>query len=266
MTYAHEFTHELQDRAFDLESLGLDEAFDEGDRALAVLGLVEGDAVSAQTTWMLENLTPAELGAVAAEGSEPEMLEVLARTPAILLETSFFPYQAGATFVSGLLGQGGYDAVNAAFERLPESTEQVLHPDKYDAGEAPIDVELPDDIASRFGTGWSLDAQDTLGELQLRVWLREGGIRGDLARLAVEGWGGDRVGLLGGPDADTVVLATTWDTEDDAVEFRTAADDAALGLGLDVLSKRSGRNVAILIGGGLPGRFAGTLLDQLVAG
>ena len=266
VTYAHEFTHELQDRAFDLESLGLDEAFDEGDRALAVLGLVEGDAVSAQTTWMLEHLTPAELGAVAAEGSEPEMLEVLARTPAILLETSFFPYQAGATFVSGLLGQGGYDAVNAAFERLPESTEQVLHPDKYDAGEAPIDVELPDDIASRFGTGWSLDAQDTLGELQLRVWLREGGIRGDLARLAVEGWGGDRVGLLGGPDADTVVLATTWDTEDDAVEFRTAADDAALGLGLDVLSKRSGRNVAILIGGGLPGRFAGTLLDQLVAG
>src|SRR3990172_4183433 len=102
----------------------------------------------------------------------------------------------------------------------------------------------------RWGTGWSLDAQDTLGELQLRVWLREGGIRGDLARLAVEGWGGDRVGLLGGPDADTVVLATTWDTDDDAVEFRTAADDAALGLGLDVLSKRSGRNVAILIGGG----------------
>ena len=266
VTYAHEFTHELQDRHFDIESLGLDEAFDEGDRALAVLGLVEGDAVSAQTTWMLEHLTPAELGEVAAEGSDPEMLEVLARTPAILLETSFFPYQAGATFVTGLLGQGGYDAVNAAFERLPESTEQILHPEKYAAGERPIEVELPDDLASRVGTGWSLDAQDTLGELQLRIWLREGGVKGDIARVATEGWGGDRVGLLGGPDGDVVVLATTWDSEDDAAEFRTAADDAALDLGLDVMSKRSGRNVAVLIGSGLPGRLAGTLLDALVAG
>lgn len=265
VTYAHEFTHELQDRAFDLESLGLDDAFDEGDRALAVLGLVEGDAVSAQTTWMSQHLTPAELGEVAAAGADPEMLAILARTPAILLETALFPYQAGAAFVSGLIAQGGYDAVNAAFERLPQSTEQVLHPEKYAAGEAPVDVALPDDLASRFGSGWSLDAQDTFGELQLRVWLREGGVKGDRARLAVEGWGGDRVGLVSGPDGDVIVLATTWDSEDDAVEFRTAADDAALDLGLDVMSMRSGRNVAILIGRGLPGRLAGTLLDQLVS-
>ncbi|MEW5991910.1 MAG: hypothetical protein AB1736_11275 [Chloroflexota bacterium] len=266
VTYAHEFTHELQDEHFDLESLGLDDAFDEGDRALGVLGLVEGDAVSAQTTWMLEHLTAAELGQVAAEGADPEMLEVLARTPAILLETSFFPYQAGATFVSGILAQGGYDAVNAAFERLPESTEQVLHPEKYDAGESPVEVTLPEDVASRFGSRWSLDAQDTLGELQLRVWLREGRVRGDVARLAAEGWGGDRVGLLGGPDGDVIVLATAWDSEADAAEFRTAADDAVLALGLQVASMRAGRNVAFLIGGGLPARLAANLLDELVAG
>ena len=233
VTYAHEFTHELQDRAFDLDSLGLDDAFDEGDRALAILGVVEGDAVSAQTTWMIDHLTPAELGEVAAAGADPEMLAVLARTPAILLETSFFPYQAGAAFVSGILAGGGYDAVNAAYERLPESTEQVLHPEKYVAREVPVDVRIPDDLASRFGAGWTLDAQDTLGELQLRIWLREGGLLGDVAREASEGWGGDRIALLGAPDSggDVIVISTAWDTAADATRFRDAAAAAVAGLG-----------------------------------
>jgi len=249
LTYAHEFTHELQDRHFDLESLGLDEAFDEGDRALAVLGLVEGDAVSAQTTWMIEHLTPAELAQVAAESADPEMLAILARTPAILLETSLFPYQAGAAFVSTLLAGGGYDGVNAAFDRLPESTEQILHPEKYAAGEAPIDVELSDDLASRFGAGWTLDAQDTLGELQLRVWLREGGVRGDVARVATEGWGGDRLALLAaqGAGGDVVVLVTEWDSTGDAGEFEAAARDALTELrGGTVVS--AGRRVVLSIG------------------
>jgi hypothetical protein len=269
VTYAHEFTHELQDRHFDIESLGLDEAFDEGDRALAVLGLVEGDAVSAQTTWMLEHLTPAELGEVAAEANDPEMLEVLARTPAILLETSFFPYQAGATFVTGLLGQGGYDAVNAAFERLPESTEQILHPEKYAAGERPIDVEVPAGLASDFGAGWSLDAQDTLGELQLRVWLREGGVKGDVARVATEGWGGDRIALLAatGGAGDAIVLITDWDTVADAREFRSAAADVLLQTGRAGLLDSSGTRVAVVMGDPLPrGRMLGTILANLVEG
>ena len=35
---------------------------------------------------------------------------------------------------------GGWDAVDAVFADLPRSTEQVLHPEKYEAREAPIDV------------------------------------------------------------------------------------------------------------------------------
>ena len=263
VTYAHEFTHELQDEAFDLESLGLDDAFDEGDRALAILGLVEGDAVSAQTTWMIEHLTPAELGEVAAAGADPEMLAVLARTPAILLETSFFPYQAGAAFVSGILAGGGYDAVNAAFDRLPESTEQVLHPDKYDAAEAPIAVGVPADLAATFGAGWSLDAQDTIGELQLRIWLREGGVKGDVARIAAEGWGGDRAALLSiDGTGDVVVLVTEWDTTADAAEFRSAATDAVAGLDLEAAIVANDRRVVLAIGAEAPAAIR-SILDGL---
>jgi hypothetical protein len=264
LTYSHEFTHELQDNEFDLESLGLEEAFDEGDRALGILGLVEGDAVSAQTTWMTQHLTPAELVQVAAEGADPELLEVLARTPAILLETSLFPYQAGAAFVATLFGQGGYDAVNEAYDALPESTEQVLHPEKYLAGEAPIEVELPADLASRFGAGWSLDAEDTLGELQLRVWLREGGVQAVAARDATEGWGGDRIGLLAAPgDAgDVLVLVSAWDTVADAAEFEAAADRVITASRPGAVL-REGQRVVVVLGDDLPG---GPALATLLAG
>jgi hypothetical protein len=195
---------------------------------------------------MIEHLTPADLGEVAAAGADPEMLAVLARTPAILLETSLFPYQAGAAFVSGILAGGGYDAVNAAFDRLPESTEQILHPEKYEAGESPVDVELPGNLASRLGSGWTLDGQDTLGELQLRIWLREGGVKGDVARIAAEGWGGDRTGLLAGAGGDAVVMVTEWDSTADAIEFAAAADQVVDGVG--GRSVRLGRGVALIVG------------------
>jgi hypothetical protein len=209
---------------------------------------------------MIEHLTPADLGEVAAAGADPEMLAVLARTPAILLETSLFPYQAGAAFVSGILAGGGYDAVNAAFDRLPESTEQVLHPDKYDAAEAPIAVEVPADLASTFGAGWSLDAQDTIGELQLRIWLREGGVKGDVARVAAEGWGGDRAALLSvdGTD-DVVVLVTAWDTTADAAEFRSAATDAVAGLDLEAVVVANDRRVVLAIGAEAPASIRSVL-------
>jgi hypothetical protein len=246
VTYAHEFTHELQDRHFDLESLGLEEATDQGDLALAILGLVEGDAVSVQTTWMTAHLSTTELAQIAGEAADPELLAILARTPAILLETSLFPYQAGAAFVNALLTDGGYAAVDAAYGALPASTEQVIHPERYLAGDEPVEVRIPAGLGGSLGTGWTLDAQDTLGELQLKVWLREGGLAGDVAREAAAGWGGDRLALLGGPGGtDVLVVVSEWDTRADAAAFRTAAGDAGEGLGLNVAFATTGRRVVM---------------------
>ena len=46
---------------------------------------------------------------------------------------------------------GGWDAVNALYDDLPRSTEQILHPDKYRAGEEPVAVKLPTDAGGRDG-------------------------------------------------------------------------------------------------------------------
>jgi hypothetical protein len=249
VTYAHEFTHELQDRHFNLDSLGLDTIKDDSDRVLAILSLVEGDAVSVQTTWMIQNLTAADLAAVSLAAADPVALAVLARTPQVLVETSLFPYQSGAAFVGQLLANGGYAKVDAAFGHLPASTEQILHPAAYLADQAPIAVSLPSGLAASFGSGWSAAAEDTLGELQSRVWLRQGGVLGDVARVAAEGWGGDRLELLEGPGgASAVVWLTTWDTAADAGEFDAAARTAIAGLGLRAAISSTAMSVSIAIG------------------
>jgi hypothetical protein len=141
-----------------------------------------------------------------------------------------FPYLQGLTFVNQLWAQGGWDAVDGAYGRLPDSTEQVLHPEKYEAGEKPVEVDLDGAaLAAAMGDGWSGTPEDTLGEFQLSVWLRENGVKALDASRAAAGWGGDRLAYLRGPDgAYGLALATAWDSADDTDEFVEAAE-AAVG-------------------------------------
>ncbi len=222
VTFAHEFTHALQDQSFGLEGIDVD-AVGQGDRSLARLALVEGDATLLMTRWLVEHLTTAEIQELLVV--DPESQEQLAAMPAILRETLLFPYQQGATFVTGIWAQGGWSAVNAAYGRLPESTEQVLHPAKYQDGEKPVDVPLDAAaLATALGPGWNAPPEDTLGEFQITIWLRENGIKALPAQDAAAGWGGDRLAYLRGPDgAYALVWRTAWDSATDAAEFVQAA-------------------------------------------
>jgi hypothetical protein len=141
-----------------------------------------------------------------------------------------FPYLEGPSFVFGLYStENDWEPVNRAFDSLPASTEQVLHLDKYLAGEAPIDVELPD-IAGALGPGWTVLDEDTIGELLLAVYL-ETGVPPERAAQAAAGWGGDRYVLLSDPDEATVLASLiVWDTEGDAQDFHQTFLDHMLGL------------------------------------
>ena len=81
-----------------------------------------------------------------------------------------FPYLAGSTWVSGLWASGGWDAVDAAYDQPPASTEQVLHPEKYISGEQPAEVADPD-VAAVMGSGWTAVESSTVGEAMLGIWL-----------------------------------------------------------------------------------------------
>lgn len=249
ITFAHEYVHALQDANFDI-FLDPERLRDKSDEALARAAVYEGDATLLMTQWALPNLTPAELQDVVTAGSDPESQAILARTPPILTESLLFPYSTGLAFIGPIQAAGGWEGVDSVYGRLPVSTEQVLHPDKYEADERPVAVMLPDDLAARMGDGWSVALQDTWGEFQTTIWLRERGIAPAEAATAAAGWGGDRVAVLNGPDgAWAVVMETVWDDEDEAVEFAQAAQAAIDGLPWPArVAAPGGTDVTVLIG------------------
>lgn len=223
ITFAHEYDHALQDANFDIFA-DPEQFRDKTDEALARAAVYEGDATLLMSLWALPNLSQQELQEVVAAGSDPEASAILARTPAILTEGLLFAYNAGLTFVQPIQASGDWAAIDAIYDDLPTTTEQILHPEKYQAREAAIEVDLPDDLAQRMGEGWSVTLEDTWGEFQTGVWLRELGATPTDAQTAAAGWGGDRLAVLRGPaDAWAVVLDTAWDDADEAGAFAATA-------------------------------------------
>lgn len=224
--FAHEYDHALQDQNSTIFK-DQDGILDQGDRLLARQAIFEGDATLLMTQWAATNLTQADLVELLAAANDPDAQAIMARTPAILRESLTFPYTTGLGYVSSVQGSGGWPAVDAYFTKMPGSTEQILHPEKYTAGEAPVAVTIPADLATRLGSGWTVPLQDTFGEFQLGIWLREAGVVADAATTAAAGWGGDRLAVMEGPNgAWAVAMHTEWDTVADATEFEKAATTA----------------------------------------
>ena len=263
VTFAHEYTHALQDQTFNLKALDISQ-IGQGDRGLARLSLVEGDAVTVQTIWTQRNLSAAETLELLQAALDPAAVQVMQKMPPVLLQTLQFPYTSGMQFVAGMQATGGWAAVNAAFRDPPASSEQILHPEKYTAHEAPVAVALPPDLAVRMGSGWKLSLQDTLGEFQLGIWLRSAVDGVPAANAAVAGWGGDRVALLDGPGgAWAIAIITEWDTLADATEFADAAGQVVGRLASPgtVTSTPNSKRVTILIGSDTP---VATRLDSVL--
>lgn len=224
--YAHEYEHALQDQHFDLGALQSDDLIGDSDRQLARQAMIEGDAYVVMTQWLQQHLSPAELLEVLAASNDPEAIAALEDIPPIVSNQILFPATGGLFWAFAIQAQGGWEAVDAAFADPPDSTEQILHQDKWASREPPIEVTLSADLAARLGDGWSVTLEDNLGEYQLGVWLTGSVPTGGLPPAppaAAAGWGGDRLLFVEGPDdAFAVVVKTVWDSNADAVEFHDA--------------------------------------------
>jgi hypothetical protein len=246
VTFAHEFTHALQDQHFDLGSLDMDD-LSNSDRSLARLALVEGDATAAQFEWIVKHLTdPDELAQLLAEASDPEILASLNRAPPILRETSLFPYTDGLSFVQALQQEGGFEAVNRAYAEPPEATAEIIHPADYPR--QPTELDDLSGFAANAGDGWSERREDTLGEVLLKLFLTERGVRETAGTDAAAGWTSDRVALFESGDQHVVLLVTDWASPSDADEFEAAGRTAIAGQDVSTVIRVSTDRVVLIFG------------------
>ena len=214
---AHELTHALQDQHFDLRRF---EKWPKGDSdaELAAHALIEGDAMLTMLHYVVR--TPARQAATLKSMAATGRSEQLDRAPRALRESLAFPYDQGLGWATQVYRRGGWEAVSAAYKDLPRSTEQILHPEKYVAREAPAKIDLAD-LSATLGRRWRRIESDVSGEwgyyLVLDEFLRDA----KESRRAAAGWGGDRYALYENAQTRETLLAqlAAWDTEADAEEF-----------------------------------------------
>lgn len=224
LTYSHEYVHALQDQHFDLEDLlDMVDASENGDFQLAITSLIEGDAtqVMADYAIVLAEEDPMALAqAVLSAGEDLGGVALPENIPPIIESELVFPYLQGQVFVATIVSERGWDAIDEAFEgNYPLSTEHIYHPERYLAGEMPIEVTIPD-LGDVIGDNWRM-AQDTpVGEFYLRKHL-ETKLSNNQSRDMADGWGGDRMNLFTDDTTGDIiwVLHQVWDTPEEATEF-----------------------------------------------
>jgi hypothetical protein len=138
---AHELTHALQDQHFNLRRF---EKWPHGDSdaELAVHALVEGDATLAMTIYLAKNpLVALAFTRSLTTGVPTEQYDQM---PRALRESLIFPYLRGSEWATQLYRRGGWELVSNAFTKLPLSTEQIIHTEKYFSYERPVKIVLPD--------------------------------------------------------------------------------------------------------------------------
>lgn len=214
MFLVHELTHALQDQHFDLKGLPL--ADEDDDKALACLSLVEGDATLVMFGYYKSHLKIFNVLWDLMSYLSVDQTQLYS-SPYYLRENLIFPYKWGIKFVTGIYTRNGWEGVNLAYKDPPESTEQIMHPEKYQI-EKPIEVTIDETIPS-----WRLLDANTMGEFNIRVLLSI--YLGEYNAIATSsGWGGDKWQVW--EDENTgqlrIIWYTMWDTAKDADEFFNA--------------------------------------------
>jgi hypothetical protein len=215
-TFIHELTHILQE-SYSIPTRP--KTFD-GDKAKT--SLIEGDATFMADTFRVEGVNPSVSSIISDEKilSIPMLTmfscEILPSLPPTINDLNWFPYRYGVKFVEGLYEMGGWEAVDKAYENPPNTTEQVMHPEKYFVKEDVQNVEAPS-----ISGDWNLGKTESFGEyfilIALNNWIPE-----KEAEEAAEGWGGDNLSYYERDDEYLFTWNISWDSKVDALEFYIA--------------------------------------------
>jgi len=254
--YSHELYHALQDQHFDLVRY-VESGSKSGspgfsaDSRLARDAVVEGEATYMMSLWMMQKMIGkpptremmSKVVAMQADMGEDQLREALKQPqvaqmvgpdmqramesadniPSFIMDSMMGVYLKGLSFVFAVHEKGWGEVEKLYTEYPPQSTEQILHPEKWLAREAPASFAWPKLEKIAVLREWELLDDDVLGEFQWRIVFKEQGLASE-AESAAAGWGGDSYAVFKRKDskASLLLLRTSWDSEQDAREFADA--------------------------------------------
>jgi hypothetical protein len=217
LVLAHEMVHALQGQYLPLDSI-LD-ATDNNDRLTAAQSILEGQATLAS----IEVLAPGQHVAETPQFWEmyrdqvrekQSLMPVFARAPLVVREALIFPYLDGAEFMHWWNTSGPRDTLPYG-PRMPVSTEQILHPERYARGDQPVELAFRADSGVIY--------EDVLGENEVRVVLASLAKSQEVQTTVPLGWGGDRFRVYDTPGGPALVWYVVWDDERSADRFARTA-------------------------------------------
>jgi hypothetical protein len=218
----HELVHALTDQHFDFAAT-MDQLVEAGEneQASALQALAEGDATYIQILY-LQSLPADEQMRAALESFQADTT-VLDSLPEWFGEDLSFPYEWGFGFVDRLVADQGMVGLDQAYELLPATTEQIMHPTAYFALEPGRPVTLPATSLS----GYEVYEEGEFGEWNLFLYLLEGVPDAD-ATVAAAGWGGDSYRILWNGSEVAFAYLYEGDTPRDAQEMSGALVDSII--------------------------------------
>jgi hypothetical protein len=248
LLFSHELTHALQD-----QSLRLDKRFrslrDDGDQALALQCLLEGEATLVMVRVALRDLPGAD--AAAEEALAPllsagalERANVPPDLPDFFVDQLFFPYVEGTAYVRRAVARGGWKEVDRLWLNPPVSTSEILHDESRPR---PATDLLPADGVRLAPAGSRHLYSDTIGEWAARYLLRRSLTEPESIEAA-SGWRGDRIAFFAAGRSLSYVWRLRFDTPGSAVLFETALKRARTGRPDPPTIVRSDADVVVTVG------------------
>ena len=212
-TITHELVHAMQDQYLEggIEALREDVT---SDHASAISWIIEGDAstveaviYSAGVLALLRTYDWGEDG-----GWLPERNGLSLGIAPLIGQEFFAPYISGADYVREQQNAGGWARVNALLADPPQSSEQILHPDKLESREPPIDAERLAELRRQVFDPREEPSATTMGEQYLVNLI--GLSTPALAAEAAAGWGGDELAvwsIVNGRRSTTAIWLIAFD-------------------------------------------------------
>ena len=229
MTISHEMTHALQDRVMDMVS-HMNAALKDQDYEYSFRSVIEGMAgivmLAAAQKLTLDGVPDMEAFWMSQFDQilKENPTGALAAAPPYLQKLLISPYAEGGAFIQAWIRANPGKKLETLLRSVPVSSEQILHFEKYAAGDTPEALDLSG-VGKAVPENWVPYYANSLGEFDLRMLFesREA-TRNDAVETAA-GWDGLRYQAYEtGPDTLVLVASSAWDSEKDAEEFSQGLD------------------------------------------